>query len=199
MDGPRGMLEIEDLKQKIEIDQIDTVVVAFTDHYGRVLGKRFDARHFIDEGLEHGTHGCDYLLTVDMETEPVPGYEYANWELGYGDFHMVPDLTTLRLATRLDRSAFVLCDLRDPHSEELVSVAPRTILHRQLEKTAESGYVDTEEKMQRRLVHIPMERFGEAAEIPKAALYLASDESSYVTGTGFVVDGGVTAAYVTPE
>jgi len=141
MDRPRGMLEIEDLKQKIESDQIDTVVVAFTDHYGRVLGKRFDARHFIDEGLEHGTHGCDYLLTVDMEMEPVPGYEYANWELGYGDFHMVPDLTTLRLATWLDRSAFVLCDLRDPHSEELVSVAPRTLLRRQVERAAQSGYV----------------------------------------------------------
>jgi len=60
-------------------------------------------------------------------------------------------------------------------------------------------FLDTEEKKQRRLVHIPMGRFGEAAEMAKAALYLASDESSYVTGTEFVVDGGITAAYVTPE
>ena len=59
--------------------------------------------------------------------------------------------------------------------------------------------LDTEEKKQRRLVHIPMGRFGEAAEMAKAALYLASDESSYVTGTEFIVDGGITAAYVTPE
>ena len=59
--------------------------------------------------------------------------------------------------------------------------------------------LDTEEKKRRRLVHIPMGRFGEAKEIAYAALYLASDESSYVTGTEFLVDGGLTAAYVTPE
>jgi NAD(P)-dependent dehydrogenase (short-subunit alcohol dehydrogenase family) len=60
-------------------------------------------------------------------------------------------------------------------------------------------FLDTDEKKQRRLIHIPMGRFGEAAEMAKAALWLASDESSYVTGTEFVVDGGITAAYVTPE
>jgi NAD(P)-dependent dehydrogenase (short-subunit alcohol dehydrogenase family) len=60
-------------------------------------------------------------------------------------------------------------------------------------------FLDSDEKKQRRLVHIPMGRFGEAAEMAKAALWLASDESSYVTGTEFVVDGGITAAYVTPE
>jgi NAD(P)-dependent dehydrogenase (short-subunit alcohol dehydrogenase family) len=60
-------------------------------------------------------------------------------------------------------------------------------------------FLDTEEKRQRRLVHVPMGRFGEAKEMAKAALYLASDESSYVTGTEFMVDGGITAAYVTPE
>jgi NAD(P)-dependent dehydrogenase (short-subunit alcohol dehydrogenase family) len=61
------------------------------------------------------------------------------------------------------------------------------------------SFLDTDKKKQRRLVHVPMGRFGEAEEIAKAALYLASDESSYVTGTEFLVDGGLTAAYVTPE
>ncbi len=60
-------------------------------------------------------------------------------------------------------------------------------------------YLNTEEKRQRRLVHVPMGRFGEAAEIANAVVYLASDESSFVTGTSFLVDGGITAAYVTPE
>ena len=60
-------------------------------------------------------------------------------------------------------------------------------------------FLNTEAKKQRRLVHVPMGRFGEAREMADAALYLASDESSFVTGTEFMVDGGITAAYVTPE
>jgi glutamine synthetase len=125
---------------KVEAGEIDTIVVGFTDHYGRVHGKRFDAVYFMSEIASHGTHGCDYLLTVDMEMEPVPGYTYANWQLGYGDFHMVPDLPTLRIASWLDRTALVLTDLHDPHHHDLVEVAPRSILRRQLAAAGESGY-----------------------------------------------------------
>ncbi len=60
-------------------------------------------------------------------------------------------------------------------------------------------FLDTEEKKQRRLVHVPMGRFGLAEEMAKAALFLASEDSSYITGSEFLVDGGITAAYVTPE
>jgi glutamine synthetase len=136
----RGMLTLEDLRISVEADELDTVVVAFTDHYGRQMGKRIDAGFFLHEVAEHGTHGCDYLLTVDMEMEPVEGYDYANWQLGYGDFHLVPDLDTLRTASWLDRTALVLCDVLDPRTHDLVAVAPRTVLRRQLERAADLGF-----------------------------------------------------------
>lgn len=134
------MLTLEELGTMVDDGAVDTVIVGFTDHYGRLLGKRIDARFFVEESHEAGTHGCDYLLTVDMEMEPVPGYRYANWELGYGDFHMVPDLSTLRLATWLESTALVLCDLHEPKGHELVEVGPRSILRRQLERAADLGY-----------------------------------------------------------
>ncbi len=140
MTSPRGMLTLDELASRVDSGEIDTVITAFTDHYGRLHGKRFDAQHFVGHAADEGTHGCDYLLTVDMEMEPVAGYDYANWELGYGDFHMVPDLATLRQASWLDSTAIVLCDLHGPHDHEMVSVAPRSILRRQLAVAAELGY-----------------------------------------------------------
>ncbi len=128
----RGMLSVERLRELVAQDQIETVIVGFTDHYGRLCGKRYDAEMFVDDTITHGTHGCDYLLTTDMEMEPVPGYTFANWELGYGDFHLVPDMTTLRIASWLDKTALVLCDANSEKTHDLVAVAPRTILRKQL-------------------------------------------------------------------
>ncbi len=130
----------EELHDAVQTGTIDTVVVGFTDHYGRTLGKRFDADFFLDS-IETGTHACDYLLAVDMDMEPVEGYAYANWAAGYGDFHMVPDLDTLRLAAWAPRTAFVLCDLVDDTSASPVSVAPRSILRRQVDAAADAGFV----------------------------------------------------------
>ncbi len=133
----------EQLRAAVETGEIDTVVVAFTDLYGRSMGKRFDAEFFLDEAIEHGTHACDYLLTVDMEMGPVPGYKYASWEQGYGDFHLVPDMSTLTVAGWTTRTAFVLCDVlentADDNDHTNVSVAPRSILRRQVERLVASG------------------------------------------------------------
>jgi glutamine synthetase len=134
------MLRVDDLRDLVERGEIETVVVGFTDHYGRLLGKRFDAGMFLEDIVDGGAHACDYLLTVDMEMEPVPGYRFASWELGYGDFNLVPDFKSLRVASWLDRSAFVLCDLRDEKTHEYVAVAPRSILRRQLEGAKSLGY-----------------------------------------------------------
>ena len=140
MNGLRGMLTPDDLKEQVEAEAIDTVILAFPDHYGRLMGKRFDAEYFIAEAARQGTHASNYLLTVDMEMEPVAGYRFANWELGYGDFHLVPDMSTLRLASWLDKTALVLCDVDDESSHLPVAVAPRSILDHQLKKAKALGY-----------------------------------------------------------
>ena len=129
----------DELRDEIGAGTIDTVMMAFPDLYGRLLGKRFDGGFFLEEGLTEGTHACDYLFTVDMEMEPVEGYRYANWALGYGDFHLVPDISTLRRCAWSDRTAMVLCDAHDNTDHRPVSIAPRSILRRQVERAAALG------------------------------------------------------------
>jgi len=136
---PTGMLTAPELRDLVQRGEIETVLTVFPDLYGRLVGKRIGGRFFCDEILGHGMHACDYLLACDMEMDPVPGYRFASWADGYGDVHCVPDLTTLRLATWLDRTALVLCDLYDEERETLIEVAPRTILKRQVERAAAAG------------------------------------------------------------
>lgn len=135
----KGKLSLQNLKSKIEQEAIETIILGFTDHYGRLVGKRFDADFFL-ETIDSGTHACDYLLTTDMEMEPVQGYTFANWELGYGDFHLVPDLNSLRIADWLDKTAIVICDVQDEKSHQWVDVAPRSILRQQLTHANDLGY-----------------------------------------------------------
>ena len=145
----RGMLTLEQLKQRADAGDIETVVTVFPDLYGRLMGKRITAEYFLGAVAHSGMHACDYLYTVDMEMEPVPGYQYANWELGYGDFHCVPDLDSLRVATWLDKSALVFCDSFQEKTHEMTAVAPRSILRRQIEAAAEMGYgADTDMLLQ---------------------------------------------------
>src|SRR5688572_1485396 len=138
--GVRGMLTLEQLRKRIPTGEIDTVVVGFTDHYGRLMGKRYDAEMFVDSVARDGAHGCDYLLTTDMEMDPVRGYRFANWALGYGDFHLVPDMATLRLATWLPRSALVLCDVYDTKTHAPIAIAPRSILRKQTDAARALGF-----------------------------------------------------------
>ncbi len=86
------MLSLEELKKEVDEGTIDTVVTAFTDMQGRLFGKRIQGEYFLKDVVGHGIEGCNYLLALDMEMEPLPGYEMANWEGGYGDFGIVPDL-----------------------------------------------------------------------------------------------------------
>ena len=135
-----GMLSLEELEQAVREDRVETVLAVFPDLYGRLVGKRIAARYFLDYVAEHGMHACDYLFTVDMEMDVVEGYDFANWHKGYGDVHCVPDWSTLRMATWLERSALIVCDVHDEVAHELVSIAPRTLLKRQLDELAELGF-----------------------------------------------------------
>src|SRR5215211_6654061 len=133
------MMSLDDLRKEGEAGAIDTVVAAFTDMQGRLFGKRIQIDYFLDEVTEEGIEGCDYLLALDMEMEPVPGYEMANWEKGYGDFGIAPDMATLRRIPWLDRTALVLCDVVN-HDGSPVVASPRQVLIAQYERAAEMGY-----------------------------------------------------------
>jgi glutamine synthetase len=127
-------LKLPELARLVREGAIETVIAAFTDHYGRLMGKRFEAGYFVEHVADEGTHACNYLLTTDMEMDPVPGYRFANWELGYGDIHLIPDLGTLRRLSWLDKTAFVHCD------PEGVKIAPRAILKKQVERASKMGF-----------------------------------------------------------
>jgi glutamine synthetase len=136
-----GMLTLAQLKEKVESGDIETVVTVFPDAYGRLMGKRITGEFFLEHTADSGMHACNYLLTVDLPMNPVPGYKYANWELGYGDFHCVPDLETLRMATWMDKCALVICDLQEEAAHALTSVAPRSILKRQMDAASDMGCI----------------------------------------------------------
>jgi glutamine synthetase len=130
-----GNLTLEQLEKEVAGGTIDTVVAAFTDLQGRLMGKRFHARYFLDGGHEE-THGCDYLLATDIDMEPVPGYSAASWEKGYGDFVLKPDLGTLCFIPWLPATALVLCDVLDHHTHAEIPHSPRAVLKKQIARLA---------------------------------------------------------------
>ncbi|NNU79942.1 glutamine synthetase [Halovulum dunhuangense] len=132
-------LSLQELTAAVEAGEIDTVIMAQVDMQGRLMGKRFHASHFLESGV-HETHSCNYLLTVDMEMEPVPGFKSASWATGYGDYMMKPDLSTLRRIPWQEGAALVICDIMDHHGHDDIAVSPRAILKRQLARAHAMGF-----------------------------------------------------------
>ncbi|SEF07885.1 glutamine synthetase [Streptomyces sp. 2112.3] len=132
-------LSVEELRVLVDAGEIDTVVLAFTDMQGRLQGKRFAARYFLDTVLDHGTEGCNYLLAVDVDLNTVEGYAMSSWERGYGDFAMHGDPGTLRRTPWNPGTALITADLAW-HDRSPVAASPRQILRRQLDRLAERGW-----------------------------------------------------------
>jgi glutamine synthetase len=134
-----GILTADELRQVVRNGAVDTVLVCFPDMQGRLMGKRVTGRYFVDNVLDGTIEACDYLLAVDVDMTPLPGYTFANWDTGYGDMSAVPDLSTLRLVPWIEKTALVLCDLVHEGTTDPIAVSPRAILRRQLERAADLG------------------------------------------------------------
>ena len=126
------------IDQGIADGSIDTVVVAFPDMHGRPVGKRVTADFWRAHVADHGIEACEYLLAVDIDMNPLPGYKFANWDTGYGDVVCRPDFDTVRLVPWLPGTALVLADLTDEEGG-VVEVSPRQVLRDQLARAAERG------------------------------------------------------------
>ena len=132
-------MTLENLTSKIQAKEIDTIIVVFPDPLGRLVGKRYSGGNFLESVAKHGTHACNYLLAVNMEMDPQDGYNVANWEAGFGDFEMRPDLATLRLIPWQQSAAMVICDFTREDGS-LVLEAPRSTLRQQIGSLAKSNY-----------------------------------------------------------
>src|SRR6476659_816466 len=132
----RAHVTREELEVKIRAGEIDTVLMAFPDLQGRLVGKRTTGRYFLQSVADAGTENCDYLIACDMDNNPVPGYRFTSYEQGYGDMLAAADWETVRIIPWVPKTAMIMCDLFDVTTKELIEVAPRTILRRQVEAAA---------------------------------------------------------------
>ena len=132
-------MNIEALREAVRMQEIDTVVVAMTDMQGRLQGKRFHARFFLDSVAAHGTEACAYLLAVDTDMNTVDGYALASWESGYGDFVLTPDLATIRVIPWQPGTVLVLADVAGLDGDPVRS-SPRQVLQAQLEQAGSLGW-----------------------------------------------------------
>jgi glutamine synthetase len=135
-----GRIDLDELRQLADTGAVETVICAVPDLWGRLMGKRVSTRSFLDTALgPEGLHGSIYLFVVDMDMDPRPGYAVTSWDDGFRDCRFVPDLATLRVVPWLIRTAIVICDPADEQTGELVEVAPRAILKRQLDRYRSAG------------------------------------------------------------
>src|SRR6266508_6906457 len=124
-------MDLPALRDAVERGEIDTVLLAMTDMQGRLQGKRLTARHFVERVLEHGAEACNYLLAVDVDMDTVDGYAMSSWSRGYGDFHLIPDVSTLRPVPWQEGTALCLTDVKWEDGSPVVA-SPRQVLRGQL-------------------------------------------------------------------
>lgn len=117
---------------------IETVIFAFPDVYGRLMGKRMTRDYFLENALHAGMHVCNYLMTVDMDMNPQDGFAIAGWEKGFGDFHLKADLRTLRPLPWEEKTAMVLGNMYHENGEP-VRESPRQVLADQIQRLAAQG------------------------------------------------------------
>lgn len=132
-------MTLNELKAQVKSGAIDTILVGFPDPFGRLVGKRYRADFFLEECVGSGTHGCSYLLTVNLDMDPLDGFKVANWDSGFGDFEIRPDLSTLRVLPWQTGAALVICDYQR-HDGSYVAEAPRSVLRGQLARVSERGW-----------------------------------------------------------
>lgn len=134
-----GSITKDKLLELIKEEKIDTVVLGFCDMQGRLMGKRITGDFILENDISKGTHFCNYLLGTNFEMDTNDGYEYMNWDKGYGDYLAKPDLDTLKVVPWLERTALVFCDVYTVDGEEKIEIAPRNILKKQIEKAEAHG------------------------------------------------------------
>jgi glutamine synthetase len=132
-------MTLDELREQVAGGTVDTVLLAFCDMQGRLMGKRMHAEHFLGDVVEHGAEGCNYLLAVDVDMNTVEGYAMSSWERGYGDFVLTPDLATLRPLPWLEGTAMCMADIGWADGSDVVA-SPRQVLRRQLARLAERGW-----------------------------------------------------------
>ena len=129
-----------ELTALIESGAIDTVVMAFPDLFGRLVGKRTTGRFFLEHVADHGTENCDYLIACDIDNNPVPGFRFASYDQGYGDMVARVDWSAARIVPWVDKTALIICDVFDVDSGAPIAEAPRSILRAQVDAAAELGF-----------------------------------------------------------